>query len=84
MFFLGNIVFKPVNYLFTIWDIPSFRFFKSAAPSVNLSVHNPFDFFLEPQAENYPFEYTAEQLHELAPYLVRAEATEQFAKYLFL
>nr|MBP8310526.1 IMP dehydrogenase [Burkholderiaceae bacterium] len=47
-----------------------------------MSVLNPFDFFLEPQAENYPFEYTAEQLHELAPYLVRAEATEQFAKYL--
>ncbi len=47
-----------------------------------MSVLNPFDFFLEPQAENYPFEYTAEQLHELAPYLVRTTATEQFAKYL--
>ena len=47
-----------------------------------MSVLNPFDFFLEPQAENYPFEYTAEQLHELAPYLVRTAATEQFAKYL--
>ena len=25
---------------------------------VEMSVYNPFDFFLEPQAENFPFKYT--------------------------
>src|SRR5215510_6864362 len=40
-----------------------------------MSVINPFDFFLEPVAEKAPFRYPAEQLHELAPYLVRGPAT---------
>ncbi|HKU43376.1 MAG TPA: transglutaminase family protein [Polyangiales bacterium] len=31
---------------------------------------NPFDFFLEPQAEEFPFAYTDEQTAELAPNLV--------------
>ncbi|MCX8145203.1 MAG: transglutaminase family protein [Azovibrio sp.] len=34
-----------------------------------LSVINPFDFFLEPHAEQFPFAYEAWQRHELAPYL---------------
>ena len=34
-----------------------------------MSVLNPFDFFLEPHADNFPFEYEPEQAHELAPYL---------------
>lgn len=34
-----------------------------------MSVYNPFDFFLEPEAENYPFKYSAELKEELAPYL---------------
>ncbi len=36
---------------------------------VEMSVQNPFDFFLEPTAEEFPFEYAAEQAHELAPFL---------------
>ncbi|RYD48952.1 MAG: transglutaminase family protein, partial [Verrucomicrobiaceae bacterium] len=36
---------------------------------VEMSVQNPFDFFLEPQAETYPFAYDPEQGHELAPFL---------------
>ncbi|RYD22509.1 MAG: transglutaminase family protein [Verrucomicrobiaceae bacterium] len=36
---------------------------------VEMSVQNPFDFFLEPHAENYPFAYDPEQAHELAPFL---------------
>ena len=47
-----------------------------------MSVLNPFDFFLEPHAEQYPFAYTDEQLRELAPYLVKLPATPQFAAYL--
>jgi len=47
-----------------------------------MSVLNPFDFFLEPAAENFPFEYEASLAHELAPYMVKAAATPAFKKYL--
>jgi uncharacterized protein (DUF2126 family)/transglutaminase-like putative cysteine protease len=36
---------------------------------VELNVINPFDFFLEPEAENFPFEYAADLKAELEPYL---------------
>ena len=36
-----------------------------------MSVINPFDFFLEPEAEKIPFGYSDEQRHELYPYLVK-------------
>ncbi len=49
---------------------------------VEMAVYNPFDFFLEPQAENFPFKYTTEQAEELAPYLVLEEATPLLAAYL--
>ncbi|WP_431111798.1 DUF2126 domain-containing protein [Variovorax paradoxus] len=49
---------------------------------VEMAVYNPFDFFLEPQAENFPFKYTASQAEELAPYLVTEEATPLVAAYL--
>lgn len=49
---------------------------------VEMAVYNPFDFFLEPQAENFPFKYTASQAEELAPYLVTEEPTPLLAAYL--
>ncbi|TPG22911.1 DUF2126 domain-containing protein [Variovorax guangxiensis] len=49
---------------------------------VEMAVYNPFDFFLEPQAENFPFKYTAEQADELAPYLVVEPATPRVQAYL--
>lgn len=36
-----------------------------------MAVYNPFDFFLEPDAENFPFKYSAELKKELRPYLGR-------------
>ncbi|RPH59363.1 MAG: IMP dehydrogenase, partial [Burkholderiales bacterium] len=36
-----------------------------------MAVFNPFDFFLEPEAESFPFGYTAETAHDLAPYLAK-------------
>ncbi|APB99119.1 DUF2126 domain-containing protein [Polynucleobacter asymbioticus] len=36
-----------------------------------MAVYNPFDFFLEPDAEKYPFTYNSELKKELRPYLGR-------------
>ena len=47
-----------------------------------MSVINPFDFFLEPYAENYPFSYDASLDQELAPYLVKLPTTPVFDQYL--
>jgi uncharacterized protein (DUF2126 family) len=49
---------------------------------VEMAVHNPFDFFLEPRAEEFPFSYDASQLQELAPYLATAPLTEELKTYL--
>ena len=34
-----------------------------------MAVYNPFDFFLEPDAEHYPFKYNADLKKELRPYM---------------
>jgi uncharacterized protein (DUF2126 family) len=47
-----------------------------------MSVINPFDFFLEPYAEKFPFRYEDWQLAELAPYLARLPASPRFQRYL--
>ena len=49
---------------------------------VEMAVHNPFDFFLEPRAEEYPFTYEASQTQELAPYLATAPLTDELKAYL--
>ncbi|MDP2226143.1 MAG: transglutaminase family protein, partial [Moraxellaceae bacterium] len=48
-----------------------------------MSVFNPFDFFLEPHAEKFPFAYGDKGLvHELAPFLVKTALTPKFAAYV--
>lgn len=47
-----------------------------------MSVLNPFDFFLEPSAEHFPFDYDASLAHELAPYRLKGELTPLLARYL--
>ena len=47
-----------------------------------MSVLNPFDFFLEPRAEKVPFDYDPTQSHELAPFLVKLPMTPLFEGYL--
>ncbi len=49
---------------------------------VEMAVFNPFDFFLDPDAERYPFSYDPSLQHELAPYHLRLEPTPRFAAYL--
>ena len=46
-----------------------------------MSVLNPFDFFLEPSAEHFPFEYDASLAHELAPYRLKGELTPLLDKH---
>ncbi|HET7537918.1 MAG TPA: transglutaminase family protein, partial [Candidatus Didemnitutus sp.] len=45
-----------------------------------MSVYNPFDFFLEPSAEHFPFQYEPAVAADLAPYLRKCEVTPLFAK----
>jgi uncharacterized protein (DUF2126 family)/transglutaminase-like putative cysteine protease len=47
-----------------------------------LAVINPFDFFLEAAAEQYPFAYDASLAHDLAPYLVTEPLGAAFESYL--
>jgi uncharacterized protein (DUF2126 family) len=47
-----------------------------------MSVINPFDFFLEPYAEKFPFQYETWQQHELSPYLTKIPLTPLFKAYL--
>ena len=46
-----------------------------------MSVYNPFDFFLEPDAEHFPFDYDATLDHELAPFLKCLPLTQKFTNY---
>ena len=50
--------------------------------TVDMEVINPFDFFLEPQAEEYPFTYAPELKAELEPYLKTEPLGEKFDAYL--
>ncbi|UVM22459.1 DUF2126 domain-containing protein [Pseudomonas wadenswilerensis] len=47
-----------------------------------MAVFNPFDFFLEPYAEQMPFSYGRDERHELLPYLEQLPLTPKFATYL--
>jgi uncharacterized protein (DUF2126 family)/transglutaminase-like putative cysteine protease len=47
-----------------------------------MAVYNPFDFFLEPHAEQFPFAYEPDVKRDLAPYLAKDAATPRFAALL--
>jgi uncharacterized protein (DUF2126 family) len=47
-----------------------------------MAVLNPFDFFLEPYAEQYPFAYQGPEKRDLAPYLVMFRGEPKFREYL--
>ena len=50
--------------------------------TVEMDVINPFDFFLEPAAEEYPFAYAPELKAELEPYLKTEPLGEKFDAFL--
>ncbi|MEO8483936.1 MAG: transglutaminase family protein [Acidobacteriota bacterium] len=47
-----------------------------------MAVYNPFDFFLEPYAEQAPFAYESSQLHELEPFRLKEPLSPLFESYL--
>ncbi len=47
-----------------------------------MSVLNPFDFFLAPYAEEFPFKYDSNERRELVPYLLKAPSTPLIESYL--
>ncbi len=47
-----------------------------------MAVLNPFDFFLEPTAQEFPFAYDPTLASELAPYLVKQPLTALFEEFL--
>lgn len=48
----------------------------------DLTVINPFDFFIEPYAETYPFKYPTVLAKELAPYLEVPAATKRLQRWV--
>ena len=50
--------------------------------TVEMNVINPFDFFLEPEAEEFPFTYAPELKAELEPYLRTSDIGKSFDAYL--
>src|SRR5712664_195071 len=70
--FLARLVFPEKTRLFEV----------EVDLVAEMSVLNPFDFFLEPEAEQFPFKSDRALDHELAPFLLKAPTTPLFANCL--
>ena len=71
------------NYLARLVFPDETREFKVEVDLVaEMSVLNPFDFFMAPYAESYPFKYDSNERRELVPYSVKAPATPLLNAYL--
>ena len=71
------------NYLARVVFPEKTREFQVAVDLVaEMAVYNPFDFFLEPYAEEFPFKYVPELAADLAPYLRTTEPGPKLATLL--
>ena len=71
------------NYLARLVFPDETREFKIEVDLVaEMSVLNPFDFFLAPHAQSVPFRYESGERRELGPYLAKCAATPLFEDYL--
>jgi uncharacterized protein (DUF2126 family) len=65
-----------------VFDQPTREFCVEVDLVAEMAVFNPFDFFLEPQAEKFPFAYDPALDNELAPFQRKCWLTPKFTKYL--
>ncbi|MGD9600652.1 MAG: transglutaminase N-terminal domain-containing protein, partial [Gammaproteobacteria bacterium] len=71
------------NYLASlVFPVRTREFRVTVSLVAEMAVLNPFDFFLDPDAEQCPFTYTAETARELAPFLATAPVTPKLAEFL--
>src|SRR5580698_2827244 len=71
------------NYLARlVFAEPTREFLVEVDLVAEMAVFNPFDFFLEPNAEKFPFEYDPVLEHELEPFQLKCWLTPKFTKYL--
>ena len=72
----GNFVARVV------FPEPETRFEVEVGLVADMTVINPFDFFVEEAAETFPFAYTPAQRESLAPYLEIREAGPRLKRWL--
>ena len=65
-----------------VFDQPTREFCVEVDLVAEMSVLNPFDFFLEPDAQKYPFNYDPALDHELAPFQRKCHLTANFIRYV--
>ena len=65
-----------------VFEQPTREFCVEVDLVAEMSVLNPFDFFLEPSAQRFPFAYDPALDHELAPFQRKCWLTNAFSKYL--
>jgi uncharacterized protein (DUF2126 family)/transglutaminase-like putative cysteine protease len=71
------------NYLARlVFPEPTSEFIVEVDLVAEMAVFNPFDFFLEPYAENCPFTYETALARELRPFLETEEAGPQITEFL--
>jgi uncharacterized protein (DUF2126 family)/transglutaminase-like putative cysteine protease len=67
-----------------VFEQPTREFLVEVDLVAEMAVLNPFDFFLEPNAQNFPFAYDPALDHELAPFQRKCWLTPNFMRYLNL
>jgi len=71
------------NYLARlVFPEPTTEFLVEVDLVAEMAVFNPFDFFLEPEAETFPFTYDTALDHELEPFRRTSETSKHFTTYL--
>jgi transglutaminase-like putative cysteine protease len=71
------------NYLARlVFPEPTREFVVEVDLVAEMAVFNPFDFFLEPEAEKFPFDYDHQLDHELEPFQLQVALTPRFKAYL--
>ncbi|HXZ19966.1 MAG TPA: transglutaminase family protein, partial [Candidatus Acidoferrales bacterium] len=65
-----------------VFPSPARRFALEVDLIADMSVINPFDFFLEPYAEKFPFRYEAWEERELRPFLELLPAEKRFTDFV--